>query len=130
MDYTAMKERASALISRYSTLTISYSRVDTTGYTKQYNPATDAFVWYRNGSIVSEPTATTYSGTCLEVNTSDYFRAKGYVKESDRIFITNDIPKPLKNDVITVDGEKYTVYRVQTVNPGGTDILYRIYAKV
>lgn len=130
MNYTALKDRVTGIIDRNSTKTISFSRVDTSGYTKQYDPATNADVWYKNGVVSSAPSETTYSGTCIEININDYFRSMGYVKASDRVFITNEVPKPLTNEVITVDGTKYTVYRVIPVNPGGTDLLYRIYARV
>lgn len=130
MDYDALKDQVSNLIGSMSTKSISFSRVDTTGYTKQYNPATDSESWYYNGNVVSAPTETTYSGICVEARINEYFRSTGYIKDSDHVFITNDIPKPNTNEVITVDGVNYTVYRVVPINPGGTDVLYRIYARV
>jgi len=73
MDYTALKNRITGIIDRNSTKTISFSRVDTTGYTKQYDPATDADVWYKNGVAVTAPSETTHTGTCIEININDYF---------------------------------------------------------
>lgn len=130
MNYTALKNRVNNLIERYSELTISFSRVDTTGYEERVDPVTNTMKWYKDGVETTEPTATTYSGRCVETHTSEYFKAKGYVRESDRTFITNGIPKLLKNEVVTIDGTNYTVYRVTTVNPGGTEVLYRILARV
>jgi len=130
MDYTALKTRVNSLIKRYTELTISFTRTESTTASKIYDPATNTFKWYTDGSEVTAPTATDYEGYCIETFTSDYFKAKGYVNESDRTFITNGIPKLNKNETVTIDGTAYTAYRVATVNPGGTDVLYRINVRV
>lgn len=130
MNYNALRARADALITKYSTLTITLSRVDTDGYTEKYDPDTDTMKWYKNGIEATAPTATTHVGSCIATNTNEYFVARGYTKETDKIFLTSGIPKPLKNDRVTVDGVSYTVYQVRPVSPGGTDVMYRIYARV
>ena len=130
MNYTALKKRVNNLIEGVSDLTISFSRVDATGYEERVDPVTNTMKWYKDGVETSEPTATTYTGRCVETRTSDYFKAKGYVRQSDRTFITNGIPRLLKNEVITIDGTKFTVYSITPVNPGGVDVLYRILARV
>lgn len=130
MNYTALKKRVNNLIERVSELTITFSRVDTVGYEERVDPVTNTMKWYLNGVETTTPTATTYSGRCAETRTSDYFKAKGYVRQSDRTFITNGIPRLLKNEVVTIDGTDFTVYSITPVNPGGTDVLYRILARV
>ena len=130
MDYDALKTRVNNLIKRNTSLTISFTRPASTTAVKQYDPASDTFKWYTSGVEVSEPTDTTYTGYVIETYTSEYFKAKGYVKESDRTFITNGVPRINRNEVVTIDGTTYTAYRIRAVNPGGTDVLYRISVRV
>jgi hypothetical protein len=130
MNYVAVKNRVNDLISKYSDLTITLSRTDTTGYERRYDPVTDTYKWYKNGVLSTAPTATVYTGACLEASANEYFKARGYIKETDKIFLTVGIPKPISNEVVTVAGVSYTVYRVVAVNPGGTEVLYRIYVRV
>lgn len=130
MDYTKLKSRVTSLINRYSDIPISLTRTDVTGYTKRYDPATDTDKWYYGGEEVSAPTATTYTGTCIQSSQERSMIGKEYKHTNMLVFITNDIPKPISNEVITVDGTDYTVFRVVSVNPGGTEVLYKIYVKV
>ncbi len=129
MDYDALKTRVNNLIERYSELTITMSRVNT-AYEHRYDPVSQTYKWYLGGVVQSAPTPVTYTGRCVEAHASDYFKARGYIKESDRIFLTNGIPKPLKNETVTIDGVDYNAYKVTPISPGGTDVLYRIYVRI
>lgn len=130
MDYNALANRVNSLINKYSELPISYTKVDTTGYEKHYDPSSDTYKWYLNGVEAKEPTATTYTGKCLETNISEYYKVRGFAKEQDKVFLTIGIPKPNTGDTITVDGQTYSVVRVSKVKPSTVDLLYRITARI
>lgn len=128
MDYSAIANRVSTIINSKSALDISYT-VKPSGYTKRYDPETDTYKWYLDGSEVDEPTDTTYTGKCIETNISEYFKVRGYVNERDTVFLTIDIPRPNTGDEIIVGGEEYKVIRVSEVKPSTTSVLYKIMAR-
>lgn len=130
MDYNTLANRVNSLISKYSELTISYTKVDTSGYEKLYDPSSDTYKWYLNGTETTAPTPTTYTGRCVETNISEYYKVRGFVKEQDKVFLTIGIPKPNTGDTITVDGQIYSVVRVSKVKPSTVDLLYRITARI
>jgi len=129
MDYNAIKARANAMIKANSDSIISYTTVDLEGYTKKYNPSTNEDVWYLNGVETEAPTPTTYAGSCIETVINDYFKAQGYVRETDKIFITNDIPKPAIGAKIIVNEIEYSVIHVSEIKPATVSILYKITAR-
>lgn len=126
MDYNDLKQRASELIGEYSDLSISYTTTDTTGYEKRYNPVTNIAEWYYNGVASSAPQPTTYTGVCIETNISDYFRAKGFVRESERVVLTSDIPTPNIGDKLIIGGIEHSVVRAVPIKPSSVEVLLKI----
>jgi len=126
MDYVAMRAKANALINKFSDLSISYSVLETSGYTKRMNPVTNEFDWYLNGVVSTEPSPTTYTGTCFESSITYYFKSSSYIKETDKVFTSASIPVPQINEKVTVDGEEYTVVRIISVKPSTVNVMVKL----
>jgi hypothetical protein len=128
MDYTALKARANALIEKHSDLSISYS--PTMGYSYSYDPATNTNVWYKDG-VPSEP-STTYTGTCIETQINEYFAMKGYIRTTDKVFLTSAFPVgvvPQAGETIIVDDVTYKVLHTTRIKPSNTEVLLKITAR-
>jgi hypothetical protein len=115
-DYAALASRAGDLLTRFG-LAASVRRLS--GGT--YSPVTGA----TTGTVTTTDTPVRVLAVTLDAT----YRAEvgsDNVQADDRLYLLPDTFAPVVSDSLLLAGEAWSIVRVQTINPGGTALLYRV----
>jgi len=76
--------------------------------------------------VVTPGSDTVYTpqGVLVEFNREE--KAEGRIEHGDRKLILDDTIEPLLDDVLTLEGESWTIVDIEKVKPAAVDLIYKV----
>lgn len=120
-NYTNLANTSSSLIARFGR-SVTYSTI-TVG---TYDPTT--------GTVAGDASSDTVLNAVITKPKENASQAAGSNSQSDNTILRGDLMAlidgstitPSKKDRVSYDGDTYQIINVETVSPGGTDLIHKL----